>query len=101
MLRIDPTSLELLERTVDCVQRLPVLLIVTARPQFAPPWAEQPQVTVAQPASSRLKVSSDERGESATKENPWTLRRGLAAWGSASTGSSSRTMPSTWKFCHI
>jgi predicted ATPase len=43
---IDPTSLELLERTVDCVQRLPILLIVTARPEFAPPWAEQPHVTV-------------------------------------------------------
>jgi predicted ATPase len=43
---IDPTSLELLERTVDRVQRLPILLIVTARSEFAPPWAEQPHVTV-------------------------------------------------------
>jgi class 3 adenylate cyclase/predicted ATPase len=43
---IDPTSLELLERTLDRVQRLPVLLIVTARPEFAPPWAGRPHVTV-------------------------------------------------------
>src|SRR5262249_51828884 len=42
---IDPTSLELLEHFVDRAQRLPVLLIVTARPEFAPPWAGQPHVT--------------------------------------------------------
>jgi predicted ATPase len=43
---IDPTSQELLERTVDRVQRLPVLLVVTARPEFAPSWAGQPHVTL-------------------------------------------------------
>jgi predicted ATPase len=43
---IDPTSLELLERTIDRIQGLPVLLIVTGRPEFAPPWAVRPQVTV-------------------------------------------------------
>ncbi|HZC14049.1 MAG TPA: AAA family ATPase, partial [Thermoleophilaceae bacterium] len=43
---IDPTSLELLERTVDRVQSLPVLLIVTGRPEFAPLWAGRPHVTV-------------------------------------------------------
>ena len=43
---IDPTSLELLERTIDRVHGLPVLLIVTARPEFAPPWAGRPHVTV-------------------------------------------------------
>src|SRR5262245_48582764 len=43
---IDPTSLELLERTIDRIQGLPVLLIVTARPEFAPPWTGRPQVTV-------------------------------------------------------
>ena len=43
---IDPTSLELLERIIDRIQGLPVLLIVTARPEFAPPWTGRPQVTV-------------------------------------------------------
>jgi tetratricopeptide (TPR) repeat protein len=43
---IDPTSLELLERTIDRLQSLPALLIVTARPEFAPPWTGRPQVTV-------------------------------------------------------
>ena len=35
---IDPTSLEVLERTVDCVEQLPVLLVLTFRPEFQPPW---------------------------------------------------------------
>jgi class 3 adenylate cyclase/predicted ATPase len=43
---IDATSLELLDRMVDRASRLPVLLIVTARPEFAPPWNGQPHVTV-------------------------------------------------------
>src|SRR5215472_4028849 len=43
---IDPTSLELLNLTVERVRALPVLLIVTFRPEFRPPWTDQPQVTV-------------------------------------------------------
>ena len=43
---IDPTSHELLDLTVDRVRSLPVLLIVTFRPEFQPPWTGQPQVTV-------------------------------------------------------
>jgi class 3 adenylate cyclase len=41
----DPTSLELLSRAVDRVRTLPVLLIVTFRPEFAPPWIGRPHVT--------------------------------------------------------
>jgi class 3 adenylate cyclase/tetratricopeptide (TPR) repeat protein len=41
---IDPTSRELLDLTVDRVRSLPVLLIVTFRPEFQPPWTGQPQV---------------------------------------------------------
>ena len=36
---IDPTSRELLDLIVDQVRRLPVLLVVTFRPEFLPPWA--------------------------------------------------------------
>jgi class 3 adenylate cyclase/predicted ATPase len=43
---IDPTSRELLDLTVDRVRNLPVLLIVTFRPEFQPPWIGQPQVTM-------------------------------------------------------
>jgi class 3 adenylate cyclase/predicted ATPase len=42
---IDPTSRELLDLTVERVRSLPVLLIVTFRPEFQPPWTGQPQVT--------------------------------------------------------
>jgi class 3 adenylate cyclase/tetratricopeptide (TPR) repeat protein len=34
----DPTSLEVFGRTVDRIKALPVLLIVTFRPEFNPPW---------------------------------------------------------------
>src|SRR5262249_33646779 len=43
---LDPTSRELLDLTVEHVRRLPVLLIVTFRPEFQPPWAGQPQVSM-------------------------------------------------------
>ena len=42
---IDPTSLEALGRMVDRIAALPVLLIVTSRPEFVPPWPAQPHVT--------------------------------------------------------
>ena len=35
----DPTTLELLGRVVERAQRLPVLVLVTFRPEFVPPWA--------------------------------------------------------------
>ena len=41
----DPTSLEALGRTVDRIKNLRVLLIVTYRPEFAPPWIGEPHVT--------------------------------------------------------
>jgi predicted ATPase len=34
----DPSSLELLGRTVDRIATLRVLLIVSFRPEFEPPW---------------------------------------------------------------
>jgi class 3 adenylate cyclase len=43
---IDPTSRELLDLVVERVRGLPVLLIVTFRPEFQPPWAGQPQVSI-------------------------------------------------------
>jgi class 3 adenylate cyclase/predicted ATPase len=49
---IDPTSRELLDLTIERVRSLPVLLIVTFRPEFQPPWIGQPQVTML--ALSRL-----------------------------------------------
>src|SRR5271166_6569775 len=42
---IDPTSRELLDLTVDRVRRLPVLLAITFRPEFQPPWGGRSHVT--------------------------------------------------------
>jgi class 3 adenylate cyclase/predicted ATPase len=41
---IDPTSLEVLGRTLDRIKTLPVLLIVTFRPEFNAPWEGQSHV---------------------------------------------------------
>ena len=41
---IDPTSLELLDLTIDRVATMPVLLIISFRPEFAPPWMGRPHV---------------------------------------------------------
>jgi predicted ATPase len=43
---LDPTSRELLDPTIERVSGLQVLLVVTFRPEFQPPWTGQPQVTV-------------------------------------------------------
>jgi class 3 adenylate cyclase/tetratricopeptide (TPR) repeat protein len=41
----DPTSLELLDLIIDRVPTLQALLMITFRPEFAPPWAGRPHVT--------------------------------------------------------
>ena len=43
---IDPTSRELLDLIVERVRALPVLLIVTFRPEFQMPWTGQAQVSM-------------------------------------------------------
>jgi predicted ATPase/class 3 adenylate cyclase len=41
----DSTTLDLLERLAERIRRLPVLMVMTFRPEFAPVWAGQAQVT--------------------------------------------------------
>ena len=41
----DPTSLEAFGRVVDRIATLPVLLLITFRPEFEPPWIGRPYVT--------------------------------------------------------
>ncbi len=43
---IDPTSLDLLDRMIARISRLPVLIIVTMRPEHQPIWIGQPHVTM-------------------------------------------------------
>ena len=40
----DPTTLELFERAVDRARHLTVLMVVTFRPEFVPPWAGRAHV---------------------------------------------------------
>ena len=41
----DPTGLELFSRIIDKIPTLRVLLLITFRPDFEPPWVGQPHVT--------------------------------------------------------
>jgi class 3 adenylate cyclase len=41
----DPTTLEVFGRAVDRIRSVRVLLLVTFRPEFEPPWIGQPHVT--------------------------------------------------------
>ncbi|MDB5585000.1 MAG: adenylate cyclase, partial [Bradyrhizobium sp.] len=43
---IDPTSLDLLDRIIARVATLPVLMVITFRPEFQPTWVGQPHVTM-------------------------------------------------------
>ncbi len=49
---IDPSSRELLDRVIDRAAGLPMLLLITFRPEFQPPWSGRSHVTVL--ALSRL-----------------------------------------------
>jgi class 3 adenylate cyclase/predicted ATPase len=42
---IDPTSLEVLDLLVSRISDQPILLVLSFRPEFAPPWVGQSQVT--------------------------------------------------------
>ncbi|WP_029085222.1 AAA family ATPase [Bradyrhizobium sp. th.b2] len=42
----DPTSLDLLDRNVELIRKVPVLLLITFRPEFNPPWVGESHVTV-------------------------------------------------------
>ncbi len=55
----DPTSLELLDLVVDRVQDSPVLVLITFRTEFLPPWTRYPHVTVL--TLGRLAVGKAQR----------------------------------------
>lgn len=42
----DPTSLEFFEKIIDRSSSLPLLAVVTARPEFMPPWLDRPHVAM-------------------------------------------------------
>jgi predicted ATPase len=69
----DPTSREALDLVIDHVSRLRVLLIITYRPEFAPPWVGRPQVTLVTlnrlpPRQCAEMISGVMRGKALPKE---------------------------------
>ena len=50
---IDPTTQELLGLVIERIQRLPVLALITFRPEFTPPWSGQPHVSTLALDSTR------------------------------------------------
>ena len=42
---IDPSTVELLGLVIERIRRLPVLVLITFRPEFQPPWTGQAHVT--------------------------------------------------------
>ncbi|MEZ5589859.1 MAG: AAA family ATPase [Gammaproteobacteria bacterium] len=53
---IDPTTQDLLGRFVECCQTYPILILLTCRPEFHPPWIESPHQTTL--TLRRLKTDS-------------------------------------------
>jgi class 3 adenylate cyclase/predicted ATPase len=75
---IDPTSLEALDRTLDRLRTLGVLLIVTYRPEFGPPWIGRPYVTAL--AINRLgerEIAALIDRVTGNKQLPATIRQGI------------------------
>ena len=46
---VDPTTLELLARLIEGIARTHILLIMTFRPEFTPPWPEGSSITLLAP----------------------------------------------------
>jgi predicted ATPase/class 3 adenylate cyclase len=42
----DPTTIELISRSIELIKSAPILLVVTFRPEFAPPWLDHSHVTM-------------------------------------------------------
>ena len=69
----DPTTLELLQALLDRLERLPVLLLATYRPEFKSQWIGQSSVTALMlarldPAQSRAIVDRVTQGQSLPEE---------------------------------
>ena len=75
---IDPTSLEALGRGIDRIKSYGVLLIVTHRPEFEPPWTGRPYVTTL--SLNRLgerEIAAMIDGVSGNKPLPESIRRDI------------------------
>ena len=89
---IDPTTLELMTRLADSLSHARLLALVSARPDFAPPWLTRPQatlLTLESPEPRRMRPAGRQRrrrarlaggnGRGDRGQDRWraTLRRGI------------------------
>ena len=89
---IDPTMLELMTRLADSLGHARLLALVSARPDFAPPWLTRPQatlLTLESPEPRRMRAAGRQRrrrarlaggnGRGDRGQDRWraTLRRGI------------------------
>ncbi len=75
---IDPTSLEALGRGIDRIKSYGVLLLITHRPEFEPPWIGRPYVTTLN--LNRLgerEIAAMIDGVSGNKPLPESIRRDI------------------------
>ena len=88
---IDPTSRELLDLTIDRIRQLPVLLLITFRPEFQSHWGGRAHVSslvlnrlgerdgetmVRSPGGQRGTFAGDHRGNRRTYRRRAAVRRG-------------------------
>jgi predicted ATPase len=66
---VDPSTLELLDLLVERVRTLPVLVVLTYRPEFTPPWTGQSHV-----AALPLTASAAARARPSWRASPGTRR---------------------------
>lgn len=77
----DPTSLELLRHTIDRVQGLRVLTLITCRPEFVPAWPGHPHVTAL--TLNRLNRRRCDRliaGLTGNKSLPQVVKDQIVSW---------------------
>ena len=65
---IDPTTQELMTRLIDSIAAARVLVIITARPEFAPPWTRTRSLRLA-------RCSAGSARRSAPRSSPASLRK--------------------------
>ena len=74
----DPTSLEAFGRAIDQIAALRVLLIVTFRPEFQPPWIGQPHVSAVVIGSlTRRNIDAMINGVLGNKRLPVNIRQDI------------------------
>ncbi len=93
----DPTSLEFFERIVDRSAHLPLLVVVTARPEFLPPWLDRPQVAMIALLHLPREYSAELIANTAgRKELPHDIAQRKSPTAPTACRCSSRSSPRRW-----